>query len=98
MKPIQVFTSLLAVAAIGMTGWSMKINSDINTTRVLQRHRKLETKMCASKRVGSLFHFTGKNTDFTATWDCDAQEYRVYKSGKLLRVAYRFGEIKSYLD
>jgi len=43
--------------------------------------------------------FTGKNTDFTAIFDCNQQCYTVYYKGKVLVTnKYRFREIKSYLD
>jgi len=50
------------------------------------------------KRVGNDIHFTGVNTDFTAVWDINKQEYRVYKSGKLLRTLHRFGDVRPYLN
>lgn len=42
--------------------------------------------------------FTGKNPDFTVTWDCAKQTYFVYKSGKLLRKVFSFKEAKNYLN
>ena len=45
-----------------------------------------------------MIYYTGKNADFTATWDFHRQEYRVYKSGKLIRTVHRFRDVKSYLD
>lgn len=42
--------------------------------------------------------FTGKNTDFTAIWNCSKQQYTVFKSGKYLGTFYRFAEVRNYLN
>lgn len=42
---------------------------------------------------------TGKNKDFTVTWNCVKQSYTVFYKGKvLIQNKYKFSDIQSYLD
>jgi len=41
--------------------------------------------------------FTGKNPDYSATFNPNTQQYSVYKLGELIRTAYAMKDIKSYL-
>ena len=41
--------------------------------------------------------FTWKKDDFSVIWDCDKQEYRVYKGEKLIRTVFGFRDARPYL-
>ncbi len=46
-----------------------------------------------------MIHFTGKNPEFTATFDVSTQSYTVYKSGRMLvKNKFKFSDIQSYLN
>ena len=45
-----------------------------------------------------MIYFTGKNTDFTVTWNCEDQFYIAYKNKKILGKFYKFSEVKTYLN
>jgi len=40
----------------------------------------------------------GKNKDFFALWDCEKQQYKVYKGSTYLITKYRFEDVKTYLN
>jgi hypothetical protein len=42
--------------------------------------------------------FIGKNTDFTAVWNCQEQSYTVYKNNRFLIKKYKFSEVETYLN
>ena len=42
--------------------------------------------------------FIGINTDFSVTWNCTKQMYTVYKNDKFITNAFRFSDVKSYLN
>lgn len=45
-----------------------------------------------------MIKFIGRNSDFIAFWNCDSQYYTVYKNNKYLTKAFKFSDIKSYLN
>lgn len=42
--------------------------------------------------------FIGKNPDFTATWDCARQAYKIYKKGRYLLTVFNFSQANNYLN